>query len=219
MVEIYLFVNPLGGVCLEIEKEIIQLSVNDKKKIQLRFIPLLNMKTINEFLSRQHIPINDIKRRNRIFEDLYSAALDYKAAQLQGRKKDRQLLIGLQKAVAEDGLAYSPELSEELLLAAGGDIDMYRKDRQSDFVKESFQTDQKVAREMGIKQHPTAVVYNYTCENDFGILVENFENMDEIKQLCRVHPHNEPLLNQGDATFEFKRRSNYHFPNGHLHLL
>lgn len=37
MVEIYLFVNPLGGVCLEIEKEIIQLSVNDKKKIQLRF--------------------------------------------------------------------------------------------------------------------------------------------------------------------------------------
>lgn len=78
MVEIYLFVNPLGGVCLEIEKEIIQLSVNDKKKIQLRFIPLLNMKTINEFLSRQHIPINDIKRRNRIFEDLYSAALDYK---------------------------------------------------------------------------------------------------------------------------------------------
>lgn len=125
----------------------------------------------------------------------------------------------LTKAVAEDGLAYSPELSEELLLAAGGDIDMYRKDRQSDFVKESFQTDQKVAREMGIKQHPTAVVYNYTCENDFGILVENFENMDEIKQLCRVHPHNEPLLNQGDATFEFKRRSNYHFPNGHLHLL
>lgn len=100
MVEIYLFVNPLGGVCLEIEKEIIQLSVNDKKKIQLRFIPLLNMKTINEFLSRQHIPINDIKRRNRIFEDLYSAALDYKAAQLQGRKKGRQLLIGLQKAVA-----------------------------------------------------------------------------------------------------------------------
>ncbi|MGC2991122.1 DsbA family protein, partial [Enterococcus faecalis] len=82
-----------------------------------------------------------------------------KAAQLQGRKKGRQLLIGLQKAVAEDGLAYSPELSEELLLAAGGDIDMYRKDRQSDFVKESYQTDHKVAREMGIKQHPTAVVY------------------------------------------------------------
>ena len=121
--------------------------------------------------------------------------------QLQGRKRPT-IVDWLTKAVAEDGLAYSPELSEELLLAAGGDIDMYRKDRQSDFVKESFQTDQKVAREMGIKQHPTAVVYNYTCENDFGILVENFENMDEIKQLCRVHPHNEPLLNQGDATFE-----------------
>ena len=210
--------STLGGVCLEIEKEIIQLSVNDKKKIQLRFIPLLNMKTINEFLSRQHIPINDIKRRNRILKIYTQPLLTIKQHSYKA-EKGRQLLIGLQKAVAEDGLAYSPELSEELLLAAGGDIDMYRKDRQSDFVKESFQTDQKVAREMGIKQHPTAVVYNYTCENDFGILVENFENMDEIKQLCRVHPHNEPLLNQGDATFEFKRRSNYHFPNGHLHLL
>ena len=48
MVEIYLFVNPLGGVCLEIEKNY-TIVVNDKKKIQLRFIPLLNMKTINEF--------------------------------------------------------------------------------------------------------------------------------------------------------------------------
>ena len=63
----------------------------------MRFIPLLNMKTINEFLSRQHIPINDIKRRNRIFEDLYSAALDYKAKTVTRPKKGRQLLIGLQK--------------------------------------------------------------------------------------------------------------------------
>ena len=115
----------------------------------MRFIPLLNMKTINEFLSRQHIPINDIKRRNRIFEDLYSAALDYKAAQLQGRKRPT-IVDWLTKAVAEDGLAYSPELSEELLLAAGGDIDMYRKDRQSDFVKESFQTDQKLLEKWGL---------------------------------------------------------------------
>ena len=148
MVEIYLFVNPLGGVCLEIEKKLYNCLLTTRK-IQLRFIPLLNMKTINEFLSRQHIPINDIKRRNRIFEDLYSAALDYKAAQLQGRKRPT-IVDWLTKAVAEDGLAYSPELSEELLLAAGGDIDMYRKDRQSDFVKESFQTDQKLLEKWGL---------------------------------------------------------------------
>ena len=95
MVEIYLFVNPLGGVCLEIEKKLYNCLLTTRK-IQLRFIPLLNMKTINEFLSRQHIPINDIKRRNRIFEDLYSAALDYSKA-VTRPKKGRQLLIGLQK--------------------------------------------------------------------------------------------------------------------------
>ena len=70
------------------------------------------------------------------------------AAQLQGRKRPT-IVDWLTKAVAEDGLAYSPELSEELLLAAG-DIDMYRKDRQSDFVKESFQTDQKLLEKWGL---------------------------------------------------------------------
>ena len=99
-------------------------------------------------MSRQHIPINDIKRRNRIFEDLYSAALDYKAAQLQGRKRPT-IVDWLTKAVAEDGLAYSPELSEELLLAAGGDIDMYQRPTIR-FCQRIFPNRPKVAREMGL---------------------------------------------------------------------
>ena len=115
----------------------------------MRFIPLLNMKTINEFLSRQHIPINDIKRRNRILKIYTQPLLTIKQHSYKAEKRPT-IVDWLTKAVAEDGLAYSPELSEELLLAAGGDIDMYRKDRQSDFVKESFQTDQKLLEKWGL---------------------------------------------------------------------
>ncbi len=76
MVEIYLFVNPLGGVCLEIEKKkLYNCLLTTRRKYNCAFIPLLNMKTINEFLSRQHIPINDIKRRNRIFLKIYTQPL------------------------------------------------------------------------------------------------------------------------------------------------
>ncbi|MGK0550841.1 ClpXP adapter SpxH family protein [Enterococcus faecalis] len=216
MIEIYLFVNPLGGVCLEIEKNILHLVETENKKIQFRFIPLLNMKTINTLLKLNNIPIHDIERRNQLFEDIYSASLDYKAAQLQGKKKGRRLLIGLQKAVACEGRRYSPQLAEDLLIEAGGDIDMYRTDRKSAFVKESFQTDQQIAREMGIEKHPTAVVYNYACERDFGVLVEDCDSMEEIKRLCQT---SEETLYQFKHPLELNGRQEQHVLRGHLHLL
>lgn len=216
MIEIYLFVNPLGGVCLDIEKDILHLVETENKKIQFRFIPLLNMRTINHLLSLFNVPSNDIQKRNELFETIYSAALDYKAAQLQGKKKGRQLLIGLQNAVAKNKIPYSPELSERLFVEAGGDLEMYRIDRQSDFVKESFQTDQQIAGEMGIEKHPSAVVYNYACERDYGVLVEDCDSMEEIKQLCET---TDEMLQNFHNNLELKHKSEQIVPRAHLHLL
>lgn len=216
MIEIYLFVNPLGGICLNVEKDILKLVETENKKIQFRFIPLVNMRTINHLIKLFEIPSHDIERRNQLFEDIYSAALDYKAAQLQGKKKGRHLLLGLQQAVAVDNIPYSSELAEKLVLEAGGDIDMFKADRQSDFVKESFQTDQQIAREMGIEKHPSAVVYNYTCDRDFGVLVEDCDSMDEIKRLCET---SEDSLQYFHEQFELNHYNEPRVPHGHLHLL
>lgn len=216
MIEIYLFVNPLGGICLNVEKDILKLVETENKKIQFRFIPLVNMRTINDLIKLFEIPPHDIEQRNKLFEDVYSAALDYKAAQLQGKKKGRYLLLGLQKAVAENNIPYSSELAEQLVSEAGGDLDMFKADRQSEFVKESFQTDQQIAREMGIVKHPSAVVYNYTCDRDFGVLVENCESMDEIKKLCDTSEENLQFIHE---TFELNYYNEPRVPHGHLHLL
>lgn len=216
MIEIYLFVNPLGGICLNVEKDILKLVETENKKIQFRFIPLVNMRTINHLINLFEIPSHDIEQRNQLFEDIYSAALDYKAAQLQGKKKGRHLLLGLQQAVAVDNIPYSSELAEKLVIEAGGDIDMFKADRQSDFVKESFQTDQQIAREMGITKHPSAVVYNYTCDRDFGVLVEDCESMDEIKRLCET---SEDSLQHFHEQFELNHYNEPRVPHGHLHLL
>ena len=216
MIEIYLFVNPLGGICLNVEKDILKLVETENKKIQFRFIPLVNMRTINHLIKLFGIPTHDIEQRNQLFEDIYSAALDYKAAQLQGKKKGRHLLLGIQQAVAVENIPYSSELAEKLVVEAGGDLDMFKADRQSDFVKESFQTDQQIAREMGIVQHPSAVVYNYTCDRDFGVLVENCESMDEIKRLCATSEDN---LQYFHENFELNHYNEPRVPHGHLHLL
>lgn len=214
MIEIYLFVNPLGNICLNVEKEILKFVKTQNKKIQFRFIPLVNMKTINRLMKTSNA--NDIDERNNLFENIYSAALDYKAAQLQGKKKGRHLLLSLQKAVSVDNISYSPELSETFLVEASGDLDMFRSDRQSEFVKESFQTDQQIAREMGIVTHPSAVVYNYASERDFGVLIENCCSAEDIKQLCEIKKQNLSLLSKKFSLYDY---SNQGESDKHLHLL
>ncbi|MHC5229993.1 DsbA family protein [Enterococcus sp. LJL99] len=214
MIEIYLFVNPLGNICLNLEKELLKFIETQNKKIQFRFIPFVNMKTIDRLMKTSNS--NDIDERNNLFENIYSAALDYKAAQLQGKKKGRHLLLGLQKANSVDHIPYSPELSETLLVESGGDLDMFRSDRQSNFVKESFQTDQQIAREMGIVTHPSAVVYNYACERDFGVLVENCRSVEDIKRLCETKKDKLCVLSENFSLYQY---SDQEENNKHLHLL
>lgn len=216
MIEIYLFVNPLGGMCLNVEKDILKFVETENKKIQFRFIPLVNMKTINDVIHSSDEKYCGINQRNQLFEDVYSAALDYKAGQLQGKKKGRHLLLGIQKAVTIENKPYSPNLAEQLIIEVGGDLEMFKADRNSDFVKKSFQTDQQIAREMGIVKHPSAVIYNYTCDRDFGVLVENCNSMDEIKRLCESSEETKHYLHE---TFDSTHRNESRAPHGHLHLL
>ncbi|MGX7350513.1 dithiol-disulfide isomerase [Enterococcus canis] len=188
MIEIYLFVNPIGKLCLQAEQDILALVEKEHKdkSIQFRFIPLLNLRTINGLIQQLQIPRNDLEQRNRLFETIYSAALDYKAVQLQGKKKGRAFLLALQAQVDRKGTNYTPELVERLVKETGADWEMFQSDRASEFVRESFQADQQIAREMGITKHPSAVIYNYACERDYGVLLEDYHTIEELAVLCET---------------------------------
>lgn len=216
MIEIYLFVNPLGKICLNIEREILKFAQTESKKIQLRLIPLVNMKTIKNLLKVHEIAATDIMGRNKLFEDTYAAALDFKAAQLQGKKKGRYILLNLQKLVTEDKTPYSTALAEKLIVDAGGDLDMFKADRNSSFVKDSFQIDQQIAREMGVSKHPSAVIYNYACDRDFGVLIEECLTIEHIKRLCETSEENYIHFHDPVQLAEDFEQS---VPRGHLHLL
>jgi predicted DsbA family dithiol-disulfide isomerase len=187
MIEIYLFVNPLGRVCLNMEKQVLTLMKQEHKKIQLRLIPLMNLQTISSFMERKKITATDILERNKVTNDVYAASLDFKAAQLQGKKRGRDFLIALQEAVTIKGQNYSAELTLDLFKKVGGDVAMFIEDRASDFVEEAFMADQQVAREMNIKAHPSAVIYNYACDRDYGVLVEDCQTIKEITELCQTN--------------------------------
>ena len=221
MIEIYLFVNPLGKCCFKLEQQLLQFigeeyGKKSKDKMQFRFLPLVNLQTIGHVMQSNGISQKNLTERNQLFSMTYSAALDCKAAQFQGKKKGRQFLIKLQEAVGCRKLPYSPALAESLFAEIGGDLKMFKEDRQSEFVKEAFFSDQKIAREMGITKHPLAVVYNYSCEHDFGVLIEGSNTVRRIKEICKTKDDSYQVF---DGEHLHTNASRLNSGNSHLYLL
>lgn len=180
MIEIYLFVNPIGKKCLTIERRVIELIDQCDLKVQLRLVPIMNLKTISEFMTRIGASEKDIHLRKDLSQEIYSAALDVKAAQLQGKKRGRDFLMALQQAVGEEKQTYSPKLAIQLFTQIGGDLEMFLEDRRSEFTNEAFLADQQIANEMEITLHPSAVIYNYDGDCDAGVRIEGCDTILHI---------------------------------------
>ncbi|MCC4451417.1 DsbA family protein [Limosilactobacillus reuteri] len=56
MLELHLFVNPLGMRCLRCEKDVLKIDRDLNTKISYQFVPLFNMKTIDSTLKYYHPP-------------------------------------------------------------------------------------------------------------------------------------------------------------------
>lgn len=188
MIEIYLFVNPLDEHCLQSEQRFLDIVKEEKqknRKICLRFVPILNPSIIQHYLVDHDLPVNNLSFRNQLVETLYSACLDIKAAQLQGKKVGRKFLFHLQEMVGRQKRHYSKELVEEILEEIRADKSLFNSDRQSHLVKEFFQQDQKIANEMGVNRFTKAVIFNYGLDQDFGVLIDGLASIDDIKSLIQ----------------------------------
>ncbi len=58
MIEIYLFVNPLGEYCFKMEQQLLQFIEEEygtpsKEKMQFRFLPLVNLQTIGDVMQQK----------------------------------------------------------------------------------------------------------------------------------------------------------------------
>lgn len=186
MVEVYLFVNPLGQQCLQREYDIVRVDEQLNKQFVYQFVPLLNMQTITSTLEHHHLDSHDLKLRNEISQKMFKVVLDYKAALFQGRKKGRQFLIQLQQQVIEHGLSYCNDIATQTAEEVNLDIDMFNEDRQSQLAKQAFHADQKMANEMGIEHTASAVIFNET-QQDYGVLVDDFDYKSLLK-LCSKEP-------------------------------
>lgn len=194
MIEIYLFIHPLCSESLASEKRLLQIIQTEHKKVQFKFLPLLNLHSFQQFLHDHRLETLSIQERNRLFEASYSAALDYKAVQLQGKKKGRAFLLALQEKICLQHLAYTDQLVDDIVTQINGDLKMFRSDRLSSIVRDSFISDQETAKEMNVCKNTSAVVFNYACDRDFGVLIEDPPTSDILRELFKT---NEQSCNDG----------------------
>lgn len=176
LIEIYLFIHPLGKFCAEAEKRLLDFTQASDEKIDLHIVPLVNPSTIAQSLKQKKVSLT---QRNDYFQLAYRIALDFKAAQIQGKKYAREFLLSLQEKLLYQNEAYSDTLVQNLFTATSGDLAMFLEDRQSSLVKELFWRDQQTARELHVSKQTSAVIYDCNYEGD-GILLEGLTMMEEV---------------------------------------
>lgn len=185
MLEVYLFVNPIGENCLAAESSVLKLATARHEKVHYQFLPLVNLNTVERVMDRQQLNSHDLNQRNHVFQTIYHAALDYKAALFQGKRKGQQFLMALQQALNLDHRAYSDDLITSLADQAKLDRTMFQEDRRAKLAQESFESDQRIACEMGIQDHPSAVIFNYdNPDKNYGILVEDCTSFQTLNTIC-----------------------------------
>ncbi|MGM9907137.1 DsbA family protein [Limosilactobacillus sp.] len=174
MLEIHLFVNPLGMRCFRCENDVLRVDQELNTKINYQFIPLFNMQTITDTLRLHGLSSCDLKVRQHVADTIFQVILDYKAALFQGRKRGRRYLLQLQDAMVRGQADYSPQLVEQVAEQSKLDLEMFMEDRRSKLARQAFRKDQRMAAELGVTQTATAVVFD-TDQTDYGYLIANFD--------------------------------------------
>lgn len=181
MLEVYLFINPLGSRCMKSEKCILRLADQIFGDISYQFIPLLNPQMIDQHLKATNQDCHNLNLRNKQFNLHYRIILDYKAALFQGKKKGRLFLLNLQNQLVKQSQPYSEKLVLEVAKHVHLDLAMFKEDRQSELARRAFQADQRLASEMNVAAPSTAILYNADV-SDCGLMLPDvtYQSLYEI---------------------------------------
>lgn len=181
IIEVFLFVNPLGSTCFETESMIESFSNERDEKVKVRFIPLLNFHTIGNMVKETENPT--LANRNQLYTESFHASLAFQAASMQGRKNGRKFLMALQDKVLNEGKEVTKELFTQIAELIKLDIEMFEEDIQSDFSKVAFNKDQNLAQEMNIQNAPSCVLYSGNNDN-YGYRVDTSFTKQSLHGFC-----------------------------------
>ncbi|MGX7109538.1 DsbA family protein [Facklamia miroungae] len=177
--DFYLFVNPLGRKCYYSEQEINKAKKIISSKVDINILCIHNEDILNDFMKRLGIYKPSLAVRNELYCKLYTAALAVKAAHFQGKRKGRHFLKDLQRNIYYDLSILDKKLLLDVAEKNGLDLDLFVDDFHSDYTKELYFDDLKIADAMGVKLTPSLVIFDSSTEDE-GILLEDEVTYDAV---------------------------------------
>lgn len=183
-IELFLFFNPFGKLCLESEKHILSFSKERSENVSIRFIPFVNFRLINQRNKDTEFfipfPDNDY---NASFDMSYRLSIAFIAATMQGKKKGINFILKLQKSMNETRSKPSMSLILKVAKDSSLEIEEFMEDFYSDLAKRIFFKNQRLAQEMKIESTPTCVLYQY-CNGSPAMLIQSRINKNTLHSLC-----------------------------------
>ena len=177
--EFYLFVNPLGQLCHHVEQELHQAIDLIDAKTDLHILCYTSQQLVTRYMQQIGYAPTDLAKRNEIFNKIYHAALAYKAACLQGKRRGRQFLIEMQARIHEDLALLTDDFILNLAQELGLDLPAFQSDWKSKYVRDLYYRDQQIAYDMSIDDTPSLVVFEQ-CSGDNGILLQGLLQCHQI---------------------------------------
>ncbi|WP_461215217.1 DsbA family protein [Lacticaseibacillus sp. GG6-2] len=184
MLEVFLFVNPLGTQCRETEAAVTRLAEETNTHIDLHFVMLLNFRIIDDLMQALRLDTTDLILRNQLFDAATQVALDFKAAQFQGNQKARALLLAEQEMFLDGDFTYDPAFAAACVHGLGLNPEGFAQDRQSLTPTDCFNDDFTLAQEMGVQEAPNVVVFNPQADDNAGWRLGCTPNYQRLKTVC-----------------------------------
>lgn len=191
MVEIFLFINPIGIYCYDLEEKIQKTIKKLSIDASYHFVPITSVGIVQEDMCRRRLLAKKQADFSYYTLTIDQALKDYHAIKIiYGNKKARKFLLTLQKQINEGH--YSPDLNpvqasiEELNLNVREIQNMLK----SEFIQNSLFQDQKLAQQWHIKTTPTTVIFDEDDASKNGILLEG---LVEEKDLISIFDNQCPL--------------------------
>lgn len=182
-----MFANPIGGLCLTTEVNVIRGLKQHHQKAQINLVPVTNMRVVTDYLRRNHLDVHNLDLRNQVMTITYQSMLDYKAATFQGNKKARAFMMSLQEHLnlTEEGFSqYSDELIKQIVEEVHLDAETFWDDRNGQLVRDLCGADRQLANDLGVLKTPSTVFvdYRHNIDGD-GILINGSVSQALIDQI------------------------------------
>lgn len=220
MFELFLFINPLGLSCFQLENKIKLLAEELDLEICVNYLPLVTLDSMKADMVKRNWNFNTVINLAHYHEASLSAQNLYYAIQIAyGKKRARKFLFNLQEKLSCGKEEYSFDLAKKLISDLKLDLKKIEGVKQDDCLKNAIGQDQQLAKKFHINSLPSAVIFDDAVD-DSGLLLDGEPSLDELRSIFAsgdrqaISDSSESIACELDCDY-----NSFYCQTGHLHLL